>query len=384
MRQAEQATPPGRIYGLDILRALSILFVVYTHGTYMLASIAPLWVLNLPTLDGVTMFFVLSGFLIGGILVKTLESRPANRKTLMNFWIRRWFRTLPAYYLVLVFLVVYHAAFSDLEVSDVASYFVFLQNVAWPHPAFFPEAWTLAVEEWFYLLVPFLLFALVGLGMAPRRAVLGVVVLVIAGSLVVRYGRFVSMESVNFFQWDLQFRKQVITRLDSLIFGVLGAWLSYYYADLWYRYRKWAFALGAAMLLLYKTTFVLMITRDWSLGLYFCVISFTLVSCGIFLLLPLLSHIRHGSGLWCRVITFISLVSYSMYLIHFNVVQYIALPHLLQWASLEVGDTTLALLKFALYWVLCVLGSLLLYKYFEVPTTALRNRFSAGSSRADA
>lgn len=371
---------PQRVYGLDILRALSILFVVYTHGSYMLASIAPLWVLNLPTLDGVTMFFVLSGFLIGGILVKTLETRPANRKTLLNFWVRRWFRTLPTYYLVLVFLVLYHTAFNELELADVGSYFLFVQNFAWSHPAFFPEAWTLAVEEWFYLLVPLVLFLAVACGAKPRTTMLGVIVFVILGSLTVRYGRYLGMESVNFFQWDLQFRKQVITRLDSLIFGVLGAWLAYYHGSLWVRYRKYAFALGLVLLLIYKATFVLMILNGWPMGLYYCVFSFTLVSCGIFLLLPLLSQLKDGSGHWYRVITMISLVSYSMYLIHFNVVQYIAVPHLLEILSPGIEGTALALLKFTLYWLLCVIGSILLYKYFEVPTTALRNHFSINRS----
>lgn len=368
-----------RVYGLDILRALSILFVVYTHGTYMLASLAPLWVLNLPTLDGVTMFFVLSGFLIGGILIRTLETRPASRATLVNFWIRRWFRTLPNYYLVLLLLVGYHMLFKELDVSRVASYFLFVQNFAWAHPGFFPEAWTLAVEEWFYVLVPLCLFLGVGvLGARPRQTVLLVALAVILGSLAIRYGRFAGMESVNFFQWDLQFRKQVVTRLDSLIFGVLGAWFYYYYEAFWFRYRKPAFFLGMVLLLIYKATFVLMVVNSWSMGMYYCVFSFSLVSFGIALLLPLLSHLKHGEGLWFRLITLTSLISYSMYLIHFNLVQHIVLPHLIEWVPFSLEGQSLALTRFALYWVLCFAGSMLLYKYFELPTTALRNKVPLG------
>tara|TARA_R110000823_G_scaffold304249_1_gene425888 strand:+ start:12750 stop:13910 length:1161 start_codon:yes stop_codon:yes gene_type:complete len=369
---------PNRVYGLDILRALSIILIVYSHGSYMLSSLAPLWMLNLPVVDPVTMFFVLSGFLIGGILIKTLETKPVNRHTLLNFWTRRWFRTLPNYYLVLTFLVTYHMLFEDLELASVASYFLFLQNFAWDHPAFFPEAWTLAIEEWFYLLVPISLFSTVGLGVKPRNAVLGVIVAVIIGSIAVRWGRFYSMESVDFMQWDAYFRQQVITRLDSLIFGVLGAWLYYYYADFWYRMRKHAFLLGVAMLLLYKASFVLLFATNLQIGVYHCVFSFTLVSCGIFLLLPLLSHLRQGSGFLYRTLTMFSLVSYSMYLLHFAVVQYIAIPRFLELVPIGLQGESLALFKFGLYWLFNIVGSILLYKYFEIPTTEMRNSLSVG------
>ncbi len=375
---------PDRVYGLDILRALSIILIVYTHGSYMIASLAPLWVLNLPVIDPVTMFFVLSGFLIGGILIKTLENKPANRDTLLNFWTRRWFRTLPNYYLVLSFLVTYHLVFDDMKLASVWKYFLFLQNFAWVHPGFFPEAWTLAIEEWFYLLVPSVLFIVVALRVKPRYAVLGVIVAVIVASLAVRYGRYQSMESVNFIQWDTHFRRQVVTRLDSLIFGVLGAWLYYYHADFWYRVRKYAFALGVVMLLVYKAGFTLMLMKKWPVGMYECVFSFTLVSCGIFLLLPVLSQLRHGSGFWYRTLTLFSLVSYSMYLLHFAVVQYIAIPRFLQLVPIGLEGDSLSLFKFGLYWLFNIVGSILLYKYFELPTTALRNRLAVGKLRVAA
>lgn len=375
---------PNRVYGLDILRALSIIFVVYSHGSYMLANVAPLWVLNLPVIDGVTMFFVLSGFLIGGILIKTLETKPANRSTLLNFWTRRWFRTLPNYYLILTFLVAYHVLLEGQQLSGVGRYFLFVQNFAWVHPDFFSEAWTLAVEEWFYVLVPAALFCVVGLGAKPRHAVLGVVIAVILGSLAVRYGRFQSMDSINFFEWDSHFRRQVVTRLDSLIFGVLGAWLHYYYADFWWRVRKSAFLLGAAMLVVYKASFVLMMVNNWPLGAYYCVFSFTLVSCGIFLLLPLLSHLQHGSGFWYRLLTLLSLVSYSMYLLHFAVVQHIAIPRFLELVTIGLQGDSLAFFKFGLYWLFNIVGSILLYKYFELPTTDLRNRLSVGKLKVAA
>ena len=68
--------PPGRVFGLDLLRAAAILFVVYMHGAYELASVLPKSLVQLPIMDGVSIFFVLSGFLIGGIILRAFETSP--------------------------------------------------------------------------------------------------------------------------------------------------------------------------------------------------------------------------------------------------------------------------------------------------------------------
>ena len=93
-----------RIYGLDILRALAILFVVVGHGKFLLPT--KLYFLHEAfVFDGVSIFFVLSGFLIGGILIKLLDKSQPAKELLVDFWIRRWFRTLPNYFLVLFILL---------------------------------------------------------------------------------------------------------------------------------------------------------------------------------------------------------------------------------------------------------------------------------------
>ena len=73
--------------------------------------------INHISIDGVSIFFVLSGFLIGGILIKVLETEPATFKTLFNFWIRRWFRTLPNYLFILLILIFFYGAFRSTTPS---------------------------------------------------------------------------------------------------------------------------------------------------------------------------------------------------------------------------------------------------------------------------
>ncbi len=93
-----------RIFGLDALRATAILMVVSSHVLW----IYPKSNAFIPTLFelfgfwGVELFFVLSGFLIGSILYKTFVNENFTLKSVFHFLKRRWFRTLPNYYLVLL------------------------------------------------------------------------------------------------------------------------------------------------------------------------------------------------------------------------------------------------------------------------------------------
>lgn len=76
-----------RNFGLDILRATAILLVVFAH--YFAST--PLEAGGLP---GVEIFFVLSGFLIGNILIRSFQNQGPTAGTLRVFWLKRWFRTL--------------------------------------------------------------------------------------------------------------------------------------------------------------------------------------------------------------------------------------------------------------------------------------------------
>ena len=90
-----------RNFGLDLFRALAIILVVLSHGKFLLNGTA---LENFPffkMLDGVDLFFVLSGFLIGGIILRTM-SEGWNWRGVAHFWKRRWLRTLPNYYFILL------------------------------------------------------------------------------------------------------------------------------------------------------------------------------------------------------------------------------------------------------------------------------------------
>jgi peptidoglycan/LPS O-acetylase OafA/YrhL len=363
---------PNRIYGLDILRALAILFVVIGHSSYLLPQ---KWskVIEFFVFDGVQIFFVLSGFLIGGILIKIVEKNGASKSILLNFWIRRWFRTLPNYFLILLLLCFLHFFFTEgFTFRSVGRYFFFSQNLYQEQPSwFFPEAWSLSVEEWFYISAPIVVF-LLALKIAPKKAILFTSVIFIVVITLIRYYRHVNIEINSLDEWDSLYRKQVITRLDSLMFGVLGAYFNFYYQKKWLINKLPLLLCGIILFLLSKFVIPGFTTID---GIYNTTFSFTLISLATLLLIPYLCDLKSGKGFVYQAITYVSLTSYSMYLLNLSVIQYWIINKI-PWEQLMTNSYLILFTKYGLYWVLVISFSILLYKYFEISMTALRDKVS--------
>lgn len=363
----------NRVFGLDLLRAFAILFVVIGHGIGLLPSKIGAFV-SLFMYDGVSMFFVLSGFLIGGILIKLFDDNGINLHNLKKFWIRRWFRTLPNYFFILLILCLLHLFFgSDFTFWSVNRYFIFSQNIFTNHPMwFFPEAWSLSVEEWFYLILPLLVIGLtILLKNSIKQGVLYTCILVIVAITLFRFYRYSNVALNDIGEWDLMFRKQVSTRLDSLMFGVLGAYMNYYYYSLWVKYKNSLLFIGIAIYLL--TKFVIPRYTVFN-DIYTCVFVFNLISIATLFLLPYLNELKKGKGVFYKPITYISLTSYSMYLINLTLVQRWIIGQI-SWESLINNSYLVWILRYGFYWVLVIGLSILIYKYFELPMMALRDKF---------
>ena len=137
-----------RVFGLDLMRAVAILMVVLVHGDAIVKPVFP----NFPKFmifDGVDLFFVLSGFLIGQILLKVFLRNEFNFMSVLQFLKRRWFRTLPNYYFVLILALLYTVISTGGIGRFSGDYLFFLQNFRQRHPDFFAVAWSLTIEEWF-------------------------------------------------------------------------------------------------------------------------------------------------------------------------------------------------------------------------------------------
>jgi peptidoglycan/LPS O-acetylase OafA/YrhL len=364
------ALDPHRVFGLDILRALAILFVVVLHGNFLLPDQLS-QITSLFVFDGVSIFFVLSGFLIGGIFIRSVEANGINIETVSNFWIRRWFRTMPNYFLVLITLCCLNALFTEgFSFRTINLYFVFSQNFFNTHPDFFPEAWSLSIEEWFYLLVPAGFAVLTYMfKTTPKTGILLTSILLILLVTSFRYYRYWTIPT-DVIDWDKLFRKQVITQLDSLMFGVIGAYTSFYHRKLWIVYKTPLFLVGIVLFMVSKFAISEFTTIG---GLYSVVFSFTVISLATLFLLPYLSEFKAGSGFLYQLITYVSLISYSMYLINLSVVQEWIIGSI-PWDNITNNVYLMVISRYCLFWILVILLSILLYKYFEVPMTSLRER----------
>ena len=94
------------------------------------------------------------------------------------------------------------------------------------------------MEEWFYFLVPLTIFFLVGnLRISVRNTLILVAFTLIAASTLARYATYAGGWIQTFGDWDSLIRKELISRLDSLMFGLLGAWVLHYHPRVWKKYK---------------------------------------------------------------------------------------------------------------------------------------------------
>lgn len=159
-----------RFPGLDGLRALAATMVIFFHFGGPKWGWLSGWV-------GVYIFFVLSGFLITTLLLR--EQDRTGRISLSNFYIRRVFRILPPYLVILggiVAFVVLRGEFHARDFPNALKFYLTFLNEFLPSftngtDNFFSGSWTLGIEEKFYLVWPFLLVA-IGIGAAKRKFLL--------------------------------------------------------------------------------------------------------------------------------------------------------------------------------------------------------------------
>lgn len=155
-----------RVPGLDLLRATAILWVMWYHG-FLLWYAGAQSVLVSPSNPvsqlgwmGVDLFFVLSGYLIGSQLLKPVAAGRA--PDLKAFWIRRAFRILPAYAVVVGLYFAFPVVREQPRIQPLWQFATFTENllIDFHHAKAFSHAWSLCVEEHFYLVAPLLILLL--------------------------------------------------------------------------------------------------------------------------------------------------------------------------------------------------------------------------------
>ena len=368
-----------RLAGLDTLRAVAILWVILFH----LQSQLP------PGLEavaqygwmGVDLFFVLSGYLIGLQLVRS--HREGRKPSLIGFYARRAFRILPAYLIVLLLYCAWPTWREQPGLSPAWQFLTFTLNyrIDYAQNQSFSHAWSLCVEEHFYLLLPLLLrttmhrlsargtaalFALfVAAGMLVRGLLLFHVVLPADDASPLRY-----LERIYY---------PTHTRLDSLLAGVALALTRILRPAWWARLTQrgtltaatgCALLAGSLWLSHDRSAFATLIAQgNIIVGPPLLALAFALLTA---------SAVSPGSALSRTRIPgarLLALLAFSLYLTHKEMAHlaHVYLPGLTQHRDLKAAT---------IYAVSCLLGASALYLSVERPFLLLRERLTGSSPEA--
>lgn len=218
---------PSHIPGLDALRGFAVLLVIARHASAVPEATDPFAAAVIGGMRagwmGVDLFFALSGFLITGILLDT----KGTDGYLRNFYARRTLRIFPLYFAFLAALFVIGPLTPLVRNEDFQTVrevqgwlWSYLTNVliSWKGelsvPFHLSHLWSLALEEQFYLVWPFVVLAL------PARLVLRACLLLSAAAVALRVGIVASAG------WGVDAAYMLMpARLDALLLGGALAWL---------------------------------------------------------------------------------------------------------------------------------------------------------------
>jgi peptidoglycan/LPS O-acetylase OafA/YrhL len=354
---------------LDVLRCIAVLLVIYAHGELpgRLTSAGRV---------GVDLFFVLSGFLISGLLFTEYQKRGAI--SFRRFFIRRSLKIYPAFYFLLLASFVYQVLFHQLApLSRYLSALFYMQNygsLIWGHE------WSLAVEEHFYILLPLFLLILISRSsqrVNPFSAMPMAFLVVAITCLALRIATVMVVSTADLQRWAGYHWAYATThcRLDALFFGVLLGYLQHFrpgILDGLFNRRIWVLSLvvlSAGLLsscLLLPATGRIMITA----GITALYLSFGIV-------LTLCLHV-HGAlpkaiGTPCawigRGCAYVGMHSYSIYLWHLPVRAW-GFAFIRKFLHIQLGVPS----GFVFYVVFSIAFGIFMSRILEYPVLRFRDR----------
>ncbi len=365
----------NRVFGLDLLRSIAIVMVVVSHCSYILyeESVHPI-ILAIRSVGaiGVDLFFVLSGYLIGGILLKHITEHRTRFKDFLLFWKRRWFRTLPNYFLALFINVVIILFFHGVLPEKTVLFIPFLQNFIGPHPDFFTEAWSLSIEEYSYLLFPILLFLYFIIFKRDSQRQVGFI-WVTLGVIIVQFlirTQFYYGSGVDSYKdWSAAFRKVVLYRFDAIAYGFLLIYFYRKFPDFFKKYKRTLFVISlvifvAAHLLIYGYNLLPQTHLAFYVFAYLPIIA---VCCALAFPIALTLDARK---IFKSIIYFLSTRSYAIYLLNYSII----LLNLKTILNLSTRSLTFRIFIVILFLVLTGFLSNLVYRFFEKPILNYRDK----------
>jgi peptidoglycan/LPS O-acetylase OafA/YrhL len=304
-----------RLKQLDFLRGIAVLLVLFHHIFELSGSSLPIYLHWIKYIGwaGVDLFFVLSGFLISGLLFK--ESQKRNDLDIKRFYVRRVFKILPSFYFLLLAFAMIHLLvplqIGQYSLKSFISELLFLQNYK---GGVFSHTWTLSVEEHFYLFLPVFTWLIFKFGKPtffPYYVFSLIVLVIVVRNTTINVG-------------DPRFPFYSHNRIDSLLVGVFISYFYHYQTDSFTKRVKKS-SLILSLLSMASLTYFLSFHYMSELNLR---IGFDIISIAwAVLLVVLLCHYFPPNNWVLKAITSVGLYSYNIYLWH-DVVNHLAFHYL--------------------------------------------------------
>ena len=363
---------------LDVLRCAAVVLVLFRHLQPLPESVPALMRVPFALLFeagwvGVDLFFVLSGFLVAGLMFREVQEH--GRIDLKRFLVRRGFKIYPGFYCLIAATVgIAIVQGWNLPWKRILSELFFVQNY---FPGLWNQTWSLGVEEHFYLLLPLVLISLVRLnrGKADPFSALPRLYLVVAILLLglrLWSGWRASFQFTDVGTFCYRHLTPTHLRIDSLLLGVvLSYWHHFHARELYRRVAQWRVVLAIVAILGFAPTlFLPLMQTPWMYT-----VGFLSVALGAASLLLLVLQNGCGHGLAARALGYVGAHSYSIYLWH-AAVGMLADLILRRHFGLPLWIHHLA----------CLTGSIVvgivMAKLIELPVLRVRDRFFPSRSRA--
>jgi peptidoglycan/LPS O-acetylase OafA/YrhL len=364
-RTAELSTgASSRLISLDLLRLLAIVLVLGRHmetppegWNSVLRPVFTAWQNNGGI--GVDLFFVLSGFLVSGLLYAEYKKR--GEISLKRFYVRRAWRIYPAFYALIVFSYFFSWLVMDWKMRDrqIFTELFFLQNY---QQAYWNHTWTLALEEHFYILLPLALLGLVRRNPGAADPFRAIPYIVGASSLLFLAGRMINFAVRTEYSWYTHAWPTHL-RMDSLIFGVGIAYAYHFNRERFYRIlrplRYPMIVLGVATL---STSIWLPISAS---AFYYHTFGFMQSYLGAAALMVGVLMCRIPQNRITNGLALLGTYSYSIYLWHMA---------LMYWAIPKWKDTLSWEVRTLIYFIGAFVIGIGMAKMLEAPLLRVRDR----------
>lgn len=208
----------ARLPGLDVLRILGAVLVLFAHGGYFLFAAWPEYAAyQYAGWIGTEIFFALTGFLV---MREVLALPRGDLRGTLRYTAWRAWRIVPLFWVALLAHLLLARLDQRALPADAWQFPLLVQNLAWPHPGFFGEAWNLPLILLASVFLPGLLLGAASFA-KPRTVILVMLALLVAIALALR-AQWIPEAGAG---WDEDVRKVVIARLDACAYGALAALL---------------------------------------------------------------------------------------------------------------------------------------------------------------